>query len=326
MDLDQLQRTDLNLLVCLHVLLEECNVTGTAKRLHLSQSAVSKNLARLRAQFNDPLFTRAAHGLKPTVRAQALQAKLRALLNDVAAMTEPDHFQPHLSDRCFRFALVESAYPLLLPQFIGDMLEAAPAITLNTAAWDQTTFDGLARGNIDFGITGKDLNPADAMLTMMPPKGVLYQELCQDHQCVLMRADHPALRGPWDEARYLGLRHVQVKCDGNDRWLLDYKLAERNIERDIAMYVPDFNSAASLCTYTDLVFTSPSQFAHYIAASLNLVVRPLPTPIPPMAYTLFWHQNQENDPGHQWLKALIISRCQQFSPAKLQPIANRARV
>jgi DNA-binding transcriptional LysR family regulator len=43
-----MKRLDLNLLPILEVLLEERSVTATAQRLHLSQSAISKQLTRLR--------------------------------------------------------------------------------------------------------------------------------------------------------------------------------------------------------------------------------------------------------------------------------------
>ena len=62
---EKLSKVDLNLLLTLHLLLEEKSVTRAAQRLCLSQSAVSKNLAKLREQFNDPLFTRTAYGLQP---------------------------------------------------------------------------------------------------------------------------------------------------------------------------------------------------------------------------------------------------------------------
>ncbi len=67
MNLDNLARIDLNLLVMLQVLLEERSVTRAANRLHLSQSALSKSLNRLRDMLGDPLFQRTAHGLKPTL-------------------------------------------------------------------------------------------------------------------------------------------------------------------------------------------------------------------------------------------------------------------
>ncbi|KKD59640.1 LysR family transcriptional regulator [Grimontia sp. AD028] len=314
MNLNQLLRFDLSLLICLHVLLEESNVTRAAQRLHLSQSAVSKNLAKLREQFDDPLFNRTSRGLYPTPKALSLKPGLKSLLGHIEGLTVSDEFNPATSDRRFHFSLVESAYPLLLPRFLGEILDAAPSITLDTQAWSGQTFDAMARGEVDFGITGKDLNPADAMLTMMPPKGIIYEELYQDEQRVIVRKDHPVLNeAKWDLDTYLKQRHVQVRCDGSDRWLLDYKLAERGIERDIAMYVPDFNSAASLCTHTDLVFTAPAHFAAAVAKQLNLHVLSLPTPLPPMAYTLFWHQSQQSDPGHSWLRQLIISRCRHMT-------------
>ncbi|ELR63304.1 LysR-family transcriptional regulator [Photobacterium marinum] len=313
MSFEKLTRLDLNLLVCLYVLLEECNVTHTARRLHLSQSAVSKSLMRLREQFNDPLFTRSAHGLIPTPRAKALQPLLEHLLREVEQMTAPPTFNPATSERHFKMALVESAYPLLLPQFLGEIFSKGPNIIFDTQAWETNTFERLQRGEIDFGITGKDLNPRDAMLTLMPPKDIIWQELYRDTQRCIVRKDHPILSQTWDEDNYLRQRHIQVRCDGSDRWLLDYKLADRGLKRDIAIYVPDFNSAASLCTHTDLIFTAPSHFASHIAAQLDLVVMPLPPELPAMAYTLFWHQHQENDPGHCWLKELIISRCRDLS-------------
>ncbi|MFD2179209.1 LysR substrate-binding domain-containing protein [Veronia pacifica] len=313
MNLNQLQRVDLNLLVCLYVLIEECNVTRAAQRLNLSQSAVSKCLAKLRNQFDDPLFTRTSWGLHPTVKAQSLKPELSALLSRLENLTAPDQFDPATSDRRFHFSLVESAYPLLMPRFLGEILEAAPSITLDTHAWTRNTFDAMSRGEVDFGITGKDINPEDAVLTLAPPPGIITEALYEDFQSVIVRQNHPVLNETWDIANYMRQRHIQVRCLGNDRWLLDIKLAERGLERDIAMYVPDFNSAASLCTHTDLVFTAPHHFATAVARQLNLVVIDLPEPLPPMEYTLFWHQNRQNDAGHTWLKQLIISRCRQMT-------------
>ena len=83
MNIEKLARLDLNLLVCFKVLIEELNVTRTAHRLCLSQSAVSKSLAKLRTQFNDPLFIRSSHGLSPTPRTLFLKPKLDLLINQL---------------------------------------------------------------------------------------------------------------------------------------------------------------------------------------------------------------------------------------------------
>lgn len=113
-----LKRLDLNLLPVLEILLEEQSVTAAAARLHLSQSAVSKQLTRLREVFDDPLFERTAYGLKPTPKALSLAPELRQCLQQLAQFTRPDTFEPALSQRQFRMHLVETTYSLTFPHFM----------------------------------------------------------------------------------------------------------------------------------------------------------------------------------------------------------------
>lgn len=57
---------DLNLLLCLQLLLQERSVTKAAKRMNVTPSAVSKSLGKLRDWFDDPLFVKTPLGLLPT--------------------------------------------------------------------------------------------------------------------------------------------------------------------------------------------------------------------------------------------------------------------
>lgn len=308
MNIEKLSRLDLNLLVCLKVLFEELNVTRTAHRLCLSQSAVSKALAKLRQQFDDPLFVRHSHGFTPTARALFLKPKLDLLINQLEHLTLPEEFHPESSEYRFRIAAVESVYPLILPHFLPSIFQQAPNVTISTHSWSEQTFKMLQRGELDLGMTGKDIDINDAKLTMLPPFDICEQEIYRDNQMCVVRKNHPALQQPWHLENYLSLRHVQVRCDGNERWLLDYRLADIGRERDIAITVPDFNSAANLCSYTDFVFTAPSHFVLLAAKQLDLQVLPLPIEFPPMAYTLFWHKDRENDPALSWLRNMITQK------------------
>ena len=157
MNIDNLARIDLNLLVILKVLLEEQSVTRAASRLHISQSALSKSLNRLRETLDDPLFQRTAHGLKPTAHALILGQKLPNILQDLYQLTQPPTFNPASSNRQFSFAMVESAYETLIPYFIGPMLTTAPNVKLDSYVWTEKSMQDLQQGQIDFGISGRDL-------------------------------------------------------------------------------------------------------------------------------------------------------------------------
>ena len=60
------RQLDLNLLVALHALLDEKNITQAGKRVHLTQSAMSGALARLRQYFGDDLLVQVGRKMVPT--------------------------------------------------------------------------------------------------------------------------------------------------------------------------------------------------------------------------------------------------------------------
>jgi hypothetical protein len=63
---------NLNLLVSLDALLQECSVTRAAKLTGVTQSAMSHTLAALRDHFGDPLLARGGRGMELTPRARQL--------------------------------------------------------------------------------------------------------------------------------------------------------------------------------------------------------------------------------------------------------------
>lgn len=67
---------DLNSLLTFLLIYHEHSVSRAAKRLDISQPAVSNTLAKLRVYFADPLFVRDAGTLIPTRRAQAIADEL----------------------------------------------------------------------------------------------------------------------------------------------------------------------------------------------------------------------------------------------------------
>lgn len=311
MNLDNLAKIDLNLLVTLQILLEEESATRAASRLHLSPSALSKSLNRLRETLGDPLFMRTAHGLKPTSHALQLKLLLPDILQSLYQVTLPPSFNPITSHRQFSFAMVESAYETLLPSFIGPILNQAPQINLDTYGWNEKSMQGLLQGQIDFGITARDLHPTSDYRLNNLPYGITQTTLFTDRQICLVRKNHPILKtieqGNWGIDAYLNMKHVQVRCEGNDWWALDYHLAESNQHRNISSTLPDFYGAASVCAHSDLIFTLPSSFVAHAQKLYPLVEIPLPIEFSPLAYVLLWHQRNNDEPGHKWIRETICN-------------------
>ena len=85
---------DLNLLPPLLALLRRRNVTHAASDAGLSQPAMSRSLARLRALLGDPLLVRGNRGYVLTPRAAALLPLLESTLGGVRALLAPAAFDP----------------------------------------------------------------------------------------------------------------------------------------------------------------------------------------------------------------------------------------
>ena len=120
-----LRGIDLNLLVSLDALLAESNVTRAAERLHLTQPAVSTQLARLRQIFGDPLLIPAetGRGMTRSTRALELMEPLHlALKNLEAVVRHQPSFDPHTDRRSFVIAANDNA-TAVLGQRLGSFSE-----------------------------------------------------------------------------------------------------------------------------------------------------------------------------------------------------------
>ncbi|MGD8171671.1 LysR family transcriptional regulator [Vibrio sp. TRT 21S02] len=85
---------DLNALHVFISLMDTRSTQRAAQKLGRSQSYVSKTLAQLRDDLNDPLFVRSQTQLVPTSYAMAIESKLRGALEQVSLSLEPEKFDP----------------------------------------------------------------------------------------------------------------------------------------------------------------------------------------------------------------------------------------
>src|SRR5947209_577900 len=126
-----LRSIDLNLLVVFDALMAERSITGAAKNVGLTVSAMSHALCRLRNTFNDPLFERTSEGLRPTQRALDLAKPVSAALQELRyGIAQQLEFDPATSDRTFNIRISDFLIGCLLPRLCARIRAEAPGIKL----------------------------------------------------------------------------------------------------------------------------------------------------------------------------------------------------
>lgn len=308
MDIAQLCRVNINLLVTLQILLKERSASATAARLKLSQSSISKNLSQLRHLFNDPLFHRTSHGLMPTALALELEPKLCAALSTMEALFAPSQFDLAAYQGCIRLSMQESAFEFIVAPIINELLRCAPGMRLDTWFKDTMSLEQLKLGQLDLVILPHDIGQTPNLGNHLKAT-----ELYRDNLACVVRQGHPALALAWTQQTYLSCRHIHVRDNELGTPVFDQTLSQQGLQRDIAVQVPDFNSATSLCRRSDLIFTTTSTWAEFAVTKKSLVQLPMPLACLPVVYSLIWHQRSDADPAHRWLRSQIMSTARRLS-------------
>ena len=292
-----LSSLDLNLLLVLDTVLAERSVARAARRLHVTPSAVSNALARLRAALDDPLISRSGRGIVPTPRAAALAPGLARALRDLEQTVLGGDFDPATAERELTLAVADAGQVVSLPPIVARLAVDMPRVRLRVVSIDTLfSLGGLASTEVDVAIGVGERGP-----------GIHIQPLYEERTVLVARADHPRARRKLTKAALAGLRHVDIHvAPGRGSKALAAAYAALGVVRDVAIVVPTFAAAAAVVAATDHVAWLPATFVDLLGARLGL--RRIATPLPPVAVTinLLWHQRTHHDPAQRALRDVIV--------------------
>jgi molybdate transport repressor ModE-like protein len=146
------------------VILEEGSLRRAAERLHISQSAITRQIQLLEHDLGGRILERTSVGVRPTAGGHALAEKANGLVADYdSTMAEVRRMVRGESDR-LRIGYVASAVQEYLGPALGALRRAYPKIKVKML--DQTPGEmiiALRRGEIDLALTnhGADLLSRD---------------------------------------------------------------------------------------------------------------------------------------------------------------------
>jgi DNA-binding transcriptional LysR family regulator len=310
--------TNANQLIALAALLESRSVTEAARRVGVTQPAMSGTLAQLRELLDDPLLVRVGRSMEPTPRALELMGPLRRALAALEEVLEtPAPFQPASSEHRFAIAVDDRADLIVVPELMRRIGDEAPRVALQVHAWGRhDPPPALASGDLDVAIgvfrpwgtrsirRGRGPGPAPAPLAG-GLAGHLNAPLFSVGLSTLVRSGHPRVGRSLDLDQFCALDHVLVTEESWDTGVIDAMLARKKRTRRIALRVPRFLGVGWIVARTDLVATIDDRIARMQAEALGLRVLATPVAVPDVSFSMVWHERTDSDPARAWLRQQI---------------------
>lgn len=311
-----LSRIDLNLLVLFEAVMRERHVGRAGARLHLSPSAISHGLSRLRRILHDPLFLKHPKGVVPTERAGELSAPIADILQRVrGVIASAEGFDAERSTRRFTIGAPDAVSTVVLPPLLAALAKTAPQVDVSVrASMPQTALADLDARQADLVVQP---------LVDVPPRFVA-APLYDEEFAIAMRAGHPLAPRP-TLALYCAASHVLVSSSGDPYGRADLELKKLGRTRRVAATVPSFLLALALVAETDLLAAVPRQ-ADVHARRLGVVLADPPAPLAPLArsaISVIATRSAMADAGVAWLYALITQLMSAPKPRRARASSTR---
>lgn len=301
------RQLDLNLLVALDALLCERSITEAGRRLHVTQSAMSGSLARLRDYFRDELLVQVGRKMVLTPLAESLTEPVREILLKIKVTVDsrPD-FEPATSSRRFSLMMSDYVSTVLMGDVLRRLTATAPGISFEIVSNDITHHtDALERSDVDLLVM-----PA-AFLSKDHPSKTLFSD---DFTC-LVWAENSIVGDHLTVDSYLRMGHVCAQLGRGGTPMIDeWFLSRQDINRKVEVLAMNFNSVAQMLVGTNRVATVHRRLANYYCKYLPLRLLPCPIDIPKITEAVQWHARFSDDAGIAWLCSILRTVADQVAP------------
>ncbi|MBD0787336.1 LysR family transcriptional regulator [Vibrio sp. Y2-5] len=143
---------DYNLLQTFVLLYKHKNLKLAGRALGVTESAVSKQLSKLREQLDDPLFVRDNQGLEPTAFTEEVVPNIIDGINTIQSALAKNTIDSENYDGDISIAIM----PVMHMQFGSDLLMGLkatfPNASISLLTYDNNTTQDIINGNIDLGV------------------------------------------------------------------------------------------------------------------------------------------------------------------------------
>jgi len=284
---------DLNLLIALDALIDEQSVSAAADRVHLSQSAMSGALARLRSALGDEILLPRGRQMVLTPRAIELGESVKDVLarieRNVMARRE---FDPATSSRPISVMASDYAVSVGLAPAFRAMEGIAPLIRFEVLPIGGDPIGMLDRGEVRLLVIPEIYASADN------PRKTLFED---DYVCVAWQGN-PKIVGGLDVEALCSLQHVVVEFE-RQRAQSVFRWAQEHLGRPLkrAVTVSNYGVVPFLIVGTERIALMHARQARIYANMLPLEILGLPVDIPKIVEVIQWRKVNDTDEGLMWV-------------------------
>jgi DNA-binding transcriptional LysR family regulator len=291
-----LRSIDLNLLVIFEAIIAERSITKAAKKVGVTQSAISHALRRLRHTFNDDLVRRTAQGMVPTARGLQLAESLLDPLKQISSVVDEQFkFDPKTSRRAFSLRISDYLVGWLLPGLLARIRSEAPQVALAVSH----------HHSVDILDPDTDIHLL-VCSNIVPKQGVKRERLFRDKYAIVFRRGHPAANQRMTLKLFLELPHMKVAHAKGGSTILDDALAHRGLARRIAAVLPSNSGILAIIKNSDLCAVLPPSWLKIHGSLSDFSVSAMPISDFEFTVDMFSNCTQRQDAGLQWLRKLIL--------------------
>jgi DNA-binding transcriptional LysR family regulator len=287
---------DLNLLLVLQALLEECNVTRAASRVGVPQPAVSNALARLRRHYRDELLVRSGNGYVLTPLARSLLPLVQESVRLIGNAFSPES-GPCPPERTFTISVSDWSLMLLGESLLRRVHELAPDVNLQVERITQDMRQD------DSWIHQYDLLIAPA--SFYSPAGHS-MVLCRDRFVCVLDPGNPRLRdGQLSLADFATLPHATAQLPHAVADPVGLALDRLGVRPTISIATAAWLPLPFLVAGTDMVAVVPERLGRRMSDATGVAVVEPPFGTIELVEAAWWHPLRATDPSHAWLRAVL---------------------
>jgi DNA-binding transcriptional LysR family regulator len=290
---------DLNLLIVFDALYRHKSVNKAAESIFISPSAFSHALNRLREVIGDPLFIRMKGEMIPTQKADELAPFIFNSLTMLSKqLFKPEIFDVATSDKTFTIATTDYTAFCVLPPMMQQLREIAPHIKIQIINENKAlSFQNLALGKVDavLGYSEQD---------EVQHSSVQVDECFSDRYVVIAPKGHYQSMALTE---YIEAHHIRVSSWGEHNGIIDESLKAIQLDRKIALELPNMMIVPYILESTDLIITLPSKAVEKFKDLHQIDIFRLPLDIPDYKINLYTAANKQKDHSQSWLRHTILS-------------------